>query len=41
MPMLVFSAVPQKGFYLFDELCHASIRDGIQLSYAKGYKFKT
>lgn len=36
-----FSAVPQKGdFILFDELCHASIRDGIQLSYAKGYKFK-
>jgi 8-amino-7-oxononanoate synthase len=36
-----FSAVPQKGdFILFDELCHASIRDGIQLSHAKGYKFK-
>jgi 8-amino-7-oxononanoate synthase len=36
-----FSAVPQKGDYiLYDELCHASIRDGIQLSHAKGYKFK-
>lgn len=36
-----FSSVPQKGdFILFDELCHASIRDGIQLSHAKGYKFK-
>lgn len=36
-----FSAVPQKGdFILYDELCHASIRDGIQLSHAKAYKFK-
>jgi 8-amino-7-oxononanoate synthase len=36
-----FGAVPQKGDYiLYDELCHASIRDGIQLSNAKGYKFK-
>ncbi|VXB34851.1 8-amino-7-oxononanoate synthase [Flavobacterium sp. 9R] len=36
-----FSAVPQKGDYiLYDELCHASIRDGIQLSHAKRYKFK-
>lgn len=36
-----FSAVPQKGDYiLYDELCHASIRDGIQLSHAKTYKFK-
>jgi len=25
---------------LYDELCHASIRDGIQLSNAKAYKFK-
>jgi 8-amino-7-oxononanoate synthase len=24
---------------LYDELCHASIRDGIQLSNAKAYKF--
>ncbi len=36
-----FSSVPQKGdFILFDELCHASIRDGIQLSLAKAYKFQ-
>lgn len=36
-----FSAVPQKGdFILFDELSHASIRDGIQLSNAKSYKFQ-
>lgn len=35
-----FSSVPQKGdFILYDELCHASIRDGIQLSNAKAYKF--
>ncbi len=36
-----FSCVPQKGdFILYDELCHASIRDGIQLSNAKAYKFQ-
>jgi 8-amino-7-oxononanoate synthase len=36
-----FSAVPQKAdLILFDELCHASIRDGIQLSNAKAYKFQ-
>ena len=36
-----FSAVPQKrDLILFDELCHASIRDGIQLSNAKAYKFQ-
>ena len=36
-----FSTVPQKGdLILFDELSHASIRDGIQLSNAKSYKFK-
>lgn len=35
-----FSSVPQKGdLILYDELCHASIRDGIQLSNAKSYKF--
>jgi len=35
-----FSCVPQKGdFILYDELCHASIRDGIRLSQAKAYKF--
>ncbi|WP_291864982.1 8-amino-7-oxononanoate synthase [Maribacter sp.] len=36
-----FSAVPQRGdIILFDELIHASIRDGILLSNAKNYKFK-
>ncbi|CAM4079227.1 8-amino-7-oxononanoate synthase [Flavobacterium antarcticum] len=36
-----FSAVPQKGdFILYDELIHASIRDGVQLSNATAYKFK-
>jgi len=36
-----FGSVPQKGdLILYDELCHASIRDGIQLSNAKAYKFK-
>ncbi len=35
-----FSSVPQKGdLILYDQLCHASIRDGIQLSYAKAYKY--
>lgn len=36
-----FSAVAQRGdVILYDELIHASIRDGIQLSNAKAYKFK-
>jgi len=36
-----FSSVPQRGdFILYDEFSHASIRDGIQLSKAKSYKFK-
>ena len=36
-----FSAVPQRGdVILYDELIHASIRDGIQLSNAKAYRFK-
>lgn len=36
-----FSAVPQRNdIILYDELCHASIRDGIQLSNAKSYKFQ-
>ena len=35
-----FGSVPQKGdLILYDELCHASIRDGIRLSNAKSYKF--
>jgi 8-amino-7-oxononanoate synthase len=36
-----FNSVPQKGdLVLYDELCHASIRDGIQHSTAKSYKFQ-
>ncbi|WP_417443050.1 aminotransferase class I/II-fold pyridoxal phosphate-dependent enzyme [Joostella sp.] len=36
-----FSSVPQRGdIILYDEYIHASIRDGVQLSNAKAYKFK-
>ncbi|SCY24206.1 aminotransferase class I/II-fold pyridoxal phosphate-dependent enzyme [Flavobacterium caeni] len=35
-----FGAVPQKAdVILYDELCHASIRDGIKLSNARAFKF--
>lgn len=35
-----FGAVPQRGdFVFYDEYIHASIRDGIGMSAAKGYKF--
>ena len=35
-----FSAVPQRNdVILYDELCHASIRDGIQMSNSKAFKF--
>lgn len=35
-----FSSVPQRNdIILYDELCHASIRDGIKMSNAKSYKF--
>lgn len=35
-----FSSVPQRNdVILYDELCHASIRDGIQMSHAKSFKF--
>jgi len=37
----VLSSVPQRGdIVLYDELCHASIIDGIRLSFAKPYKFR-
>lgn len=36
-----FSCVPQKDdLILYDELSHASIRDGIQIGNAKSYKFR-
>ena len=36
-----FGSVPRRGdVILYDELCHASIRDGINLSRAKAYKFR-
>ncbi len=36
-----FSSIPQRGDVIFyDELIHASIRDGIIMSNAKSYKFK-
>tara|TARA_R100001369_G_scaffold29172_4_gene52653 strand:+ start:142411 stop:143571 length:1161 start_codon:yes stop_codon:yes gene_type:complete len=36
-----FSAVPQRGDVIFyDELVHASIRDGITMSHARSFKFK-
>lgn len=35
-----FSAVPQRGdIIIYDELIHASIRDGVQMSLAKAYKY--
>ena len=37
----LLSSVPQRGdIILFDELCHASIRDGIRLSNATSYSFR-
>lgn len=37
----LFSSVPQKGdTVLYDELIHASIRDGIRLSFANHFSFK-
>ena len=36
-----FSAVPQRNdVIVYDELCHASIRDGIQMSNARSFKFQ-
>lgn len=35
-----FGCVPQRGdFVFYDELIHASIRDGLQLGHAKSYKY--
>lgn len=37
----LLSSVPQRGDRIFyDELCHASIRDGIRLSHASAYGFR-
>jgi len=37
----IFSAIPQKGdTILYDELIHASTRDGIRLSWANSYSFR-
>lgn len=37
----IFSSIPQRGdTILYDELIHASIRDGINMSNSKSYKFK-
>ena len=37
----LLSSIPQRGdIILYDVLCHASIRDGINMSNAKSYKFK-
>ena len=36
----VFSSIPQRGeIVLYDEYCHASIRDGLRLSAARAFKF--
>jgi 8-amino-7-oxononanoate synthase len=37
---LISSVCQKEDLILFDELCHASIYDGMKLSYAKHYKFK-
>lgn len=38
--MGVLAAVPQRGdTILYDQLCHASIRDGIRLSFAQSFSF--
>lgn len=37
----IFSSVPQKGdIVLYDEQIHASVRDGIRLSFARSFSFK-
>lgn len=37
----LFSCLPQRGdTIIYDEFCHASIRDGIRLSHARNFSFK-
>lgn len=37
----IFSTIPQRGdTIIYDELCHASIRDGVRLSNANSFSFK-
>ena len=37
----LFSSVPQRGdTVLYDELCHASIRDGVRLGYSQSLSFR-
>ena len=37
----IFSTIPQKGdTILYDELIHASVRDGVRLSWAKSFSFR-
>lgn len=37
----IFSSIPQKGeIVIYDELIHASVRDGLRLSLAKSYSFR-
>ena len=39
--LAILSTIPQRGdTILYDELIHASLRDGLRLSNAKNYKFK-
>lgn len=39
--LAVYSCIPQKGdTVIYDELVHASIRDGIRLSHAKSFSFR-
>lgn len=37
----IFSSIPQRGdIVLYDEYVHASVRDGLRMSWAKSYAFK-